>query len=42
LKIHFSKSGALHSATVAKKRDPKREGEMLSMGYGFVQFRQVI
>ncbi|GFS21777.1 multiple RNA-binding domain-containing protein 1 [Elysia marginata] len=35
---HFEKFGNLHSATVAKKKDAKRPGELLSMGYGFVQF----
>ncbi|BFZ04762.1 hypothetical protein BsWGS_07801 [Bradybaena similaris] len=35
---HFSKYGQIHSATVAKKKDPKTPGQLLSMGYGFVQF----
>ncbi|CAG5132481.1 unnamed protein product [Candidula unifasciata] len=35
---HFSKFGQIHSATVAKKKDPKTPGQLLSMGYGFVQF----
>ncbi|KAK3800179.1 hypothetical protein RRG08_016286 [Elysia crispata] len=35
---HFKKFGNIHSSTVAKKKDAKRPGELLSMGYGFVQF----
>ncbi|GFO19800.1 multiple RNA-binding domain-containing protein 1 [Plakobranchus ocellatus] len=38
LSKHFEKLGELHSATVAKKKDVKRPGELLSMGYGFVQY----
>ncbi|XP_013085618.2 probable RNA-binding protein 19 isoform X1 [Biomphalaria glabrata] len=35
---HFQKIGNISSATVSKKKDPKKPGELLSMGYGFVQF----
>uniref|UniRef100_A0A0B6ZN92 RRM domain-containing protein n=1 Tax=Arion vulgaris TaxID=1028688 RepID=A0A0B6ZN92_9EUPU len=35
---HFIKFGDICSATVAKKKDPKTLGQLLSMGYGFVQF----
>ncbi|KAG8224194.1 hypothetical protein J437_LFUL002648 [Ladona fulva] len=35
---HFKKCGKIHSATIAKKKNQKKPGEMLSMGYGFVQF----
>lgn len=35
---HFEQCGAVHSASVAKKKDPKNPGQSLSMGYGFVQF----
>lgn len=35
---HFSCCGKIHSATIAKKKDPKNPGQYLSMGYGFVQF----
>ena len=32
--------GAVHEASVAKKKDVKNHGKMLSMGYGFVQFKK--
>jgi len=35
---HFKKCGPVYSAIVARKNDPKNPGNMLSMGYGFVQF----
>ncbi|CAL1543363.1 unnamed protein product [Lymnaea stagnalis] len=36
---HFQKiDKKIVSATVSKKKDPKKSGELLSMGYGFVQF----
>ncbi|XP_046390578.1 probable RNA-binding protein 19 [Ischnura elegans] len=35
---HFKKCGKIHSATIAKKKDARRPGELLSMGFGFVQF----
>ena len=35
---HFQNCGRVFSAVVAKKKDPKKPGETLSMGYGFVQF----
>ena len=38
LRRHFESCGNILSATVAKKKDPKKPGQMLSMGYGFVQF----
>ncbi|CAH2262855.1 jg9228 [Pararge aegeria aegeria] len=38
LREHFSGCGRIHSVTVAKKKDPKNPGHLLSMGYGFVQF----
>ncbi|XP_041979316.1 probable RNA-binding protein 19 [Aricia agestis] len=38
LREHFSSCGKIHSATIAKKKDPKNPGHFLSMGYGFVQF----
>jgi multiple RNA-binding domain-containing protein 1 len=34
---HFSSIGTCH-AYVAKKKDPKRPGQLLSMGYGFVEY----
>eukprot|EP00095_Tigriopus_kingsejongensis_P007108 maker-scaffold130_size324016-snap-gene-2.23 protein:Tk07108 transcript:maker-scaffold130_size324016-snap-gene-2.23-mRNA-1 annotation:"rna-binding protein 19" len=39
LKEFFATVGPVHSATISKKKDMKRPGEMLSMGYGFVQFK---
>ncbi|KAG6452797.1 LOW QUALITY PROTEIN: probable RNA-binding protein 19 [Manduca sexta] len=38
LRQHFSSCGKLYSVTIAKKKDPKRPGQFLSMGYGFVQY----
>ena len=35
---HFQTCGRIFSALVAKKKDPKKPGETLSIGYGFVQF----
>ena len=36
----FLKCGKLRQVTVAKKKDPKRAGQMLSMGYGFVEYKR--
>merc|ERR1712168_1435901 len=41
LKAIFSSCGKVSEATIAKKKDAKREGAMLSMGYGFVKFKNV-
>ncbi|CAG9786817.1 unnamed protein product [Diatraea saccharalis] len=38
LKKHFSVAGKIYSVTIAKKKDPKKPGHFLSMGYGFVQY----
>lgn len=38
MRKHFESCGPIYSATVARKKDPKRPGEFLSMGYGFIQF----
>ncbi|XP_047030277.1 probable RNA-binding protein 19 [Helicoverpa zea] len=38
LKDHFSVVGKVYSVTIAKKKDPKNPGQVLSMGYGFVQY----
>lgn len=35
---HFEQSGEVYSAAIAKKKDPQNPGQVLSMGYGFVQF----
>ncbi len=32
--------GVIHSISIATKRDPKNPGGLLSMGYGFVQFKK--
>ncbi|XP_069705771.1 probable RNA-binding protein 19 [Periplaneta americana] len=37
---HFKKCGPIHEVTVAKKKDPKNPGQLLSMGYGFIQFKR--
>lgn len=36
---HFESCGEVVSAIVAEKRDPKNPTQKLSMGYGFVEFR---
>ncbi|XP_076364328.1 putative RNA-binding protein 19 [Tachypleus tridentatus] len=36
---HFQKCGPLHSVSIARKKNVKKPGDMLSMGYGFVQFK---
>lgn len=38
IKKHFESCGKIASVTVARKKDPKKPGTLLSMGYGFVQF----
>jgi len=38
LTAKFENVGALVDARIAVKPDPKRRGEMLSMGYAFVTF----
>lgn len=35
---HFSKCGNVANVTIARKKDPARPGQLLSMGYGFVQY----
>ncbi|XP_067929070.1 probable RNA-binding protein 19 isoform X2 [Watersipora subatra] len=40
MKKHFKSCGKVVNATIAVKRDPKKPGKALSMGYGFVQFRE--
>lgn len=37
---HFGQCGPIHEVTIAKKKDTKNPGQLLSMGYGFVQFKQ--
>ncbi|CAB3220704.1 unnamed protein product [Arctia plantaginis] len=38
LRAHFSEAGKVYSVSIAKKKDPKNPGQLLSMGYGFVQY----
>lgn len=40
LKAHFEAAGLeINSASIATKKDMKRQGMLLSMGYGFVNFK---
>ena len=34
------KCGKLRHVTIAKKKDPKKAGQMLSMGYGFAEYKR--
>ncbi|XP_038059469.1 probable RNA-binding protein 19 [Patiria miniata] len=36
----FSQCGHLKSVTISRKKDPKHPGTMLSMGYGFVEYKK--
>ncbi|CAG7830076.1 unnamed protein product [Allacma fusca] len=38
LKKHFQETGSVYAVTIATKKDPKDPRQLLSMGYGFVQF----
>ncbi|XP_056002350.1 probable RNA-binding protein 19 isoform X2 [Ostrea edulis] len=40
LREKFKKCGKIRAVSVAKKKDMKNPGKFLSMGYGFVEFRQ--
>ncbi|KAL5233247.1 hypothetical protein ACI65C_000657 [Semiaphis heraclei] len=35
---HFESCGKIANVTVARKKDPNHPGQLLSMGYGFIQF----
>jgi len=39
LKEFCSKAGHVRNVTIAKKKDPKKNGELISLGYGFVEFQ---
>jgi len=39
LRALFSRVGKLRSVSVARKKDTKKPGVLLSMGYGFVEFK---
>jgi len=41
LKEFFATCGKLKTVTIAKKKDPKKAGNLLSMGYGFVEFKKL-
>ena len=36
----FEKCGKVTSVTIARKKDPKKPDSLLSMGYGFVEFKR--
>ena len=38
LERFFNSIGGIRRVTIAKKKDPKNPAEMLSRGYGFVEF----
>jgi len=40
IKNMFEKCGKVASVTIARKKDPKKPGSLLSMGYGFVEFKR--
>lgn len=37
---HFKKCGPIHEVSVAKKKDPKNPRQLISLGYGFIQFKK--
>uniref|UniRef100_T1J2T6 RRM domain-containing protein n=1 Tax=Strigamia maritima TaxID=126957 RepID=T1J2T6_STRMM len=39
LRRHMSKCGRVHSATISTKSNVKKSGEILSLGFGFVQYK---
>ena len=39
LREHFASAGQIHSVSIAMKKDMKKQGMMLSMGYGFLQYK---
>ncbi|XP_065663614.1 probable RNA-binding protein 19 isoform X2 [Hydra vulgaris] len=40
-KEFFSSCGEIKSVTIAKKQDPKNPSAMLSMGYGFIEYKKI-
>ncbi|XP_021914789.1 probable RNA-binding protein 19 isoform X2 [Zootermopsis nevadensis] len=40
IREHFKKCGPVHEVSVAMKKDPKNPGQLLSLGYGFIQFKK--
>jgi multiple RNA-binding domain-containing protein 1 len=41
IKMVFSRIGKIRSVSIARKKDMKKPGGLLSMGYGFVEFKSV-
>lgn len=37
---HFENCGPIHDVSVAKKKDPKNPQQLISLGYGFIQFKK--
>jgi multiple RNA-binding domain-containing protein 1 len=37
---HFKKCGQIHEVSVARKKDLKNPGQLISLGYGFIQFKK--
>jgi multiple RNA-binding domain-containing protein 1 len=37
---HFKKCGPIHDVSVAKKKDLKDPRKLISLGYGFIQFKK--
>lgn len=37
---HFKKCGPIHEVSVAKKKDPEDPQRLISLGYGFIQFKK--
>lgn len=37
---HFKHLGAIHTVEIAKRKDPENPKQMVSLGYGFIQFKK--
>jgi len=37
---HFKTCGPIHEVSVAMKKDPKNPRQLISLGYGFIQFKK--
>lgn len=40
IREHFKNCGPIHEVSVAKKKDPKNPQQLISLGYGFIQFKK--
>ncbi|XP_023713883.1 probable RNA-binding protein 19 isoform X2 [Cryptotermes secundus] len=40
IREHFKKCGPIHEVSVAKKKDPGDPQRLISLGYGFIQFKK--